>query len=241
MNRISIADVDILWIDDGTLITPHDLPVSEEKFVSFNPDTDFMIKGLHYRRCTNGDECNCPAGSCQPITSFLAITKRKPGYRWVLSTKCNSCWRNRKSYTVQGNYHSELLIANYGVSYSQSSFPTFHSRYSGLIYRHKDDNTTSLTSPSLLLALWKAQDETCVISGWEMPVKYMHLDHIVPFHEGGGGNISNLVFIHKAINKSKGAWSLDKFCKWAGFSYSDVYSRIQVAHQRLRDQGFVFD
>lgn len=243
MRRLHRSEISISSCRDGsTLILALEGAKDSRRFIEFRPETDQIISGEHIRKCAAGDSCLHSGGSYQPLINFIGSQRRgrNSSPRIIVNSLCFDCLRPKSEDRNLTDAYKDIIFRNYGVDLSSSIPQTFRGRYSSLLARHTD-KSTRLTSPVLLAALWYAQGQMCPISGWRLSLKYAHLDHITPIRAGGGGGISNLIYIHKIINKSKMGVSLQQFCSYAGFDFDEIYHRISSVHDLMRQQGFEFD
>lgn len=74
-----------------------------------------------------------------------------------------------------------------------------------------------------LEALWETQGGLCALTGIPMDIRDADIDHILPRSRGGGSELSNLRWVSRIANKSKGNMTDDEllsFCQsvaaWIG-------------------------
>lgn len=65
-----------------------------------------------------------------------------------------------------------------------------------------------------LEGLWHGQRGLCGLTGVELSVTDMHLDHIIPRSKGGGHTVDNLRWTHPMANSAKGDRSDEEFYAW---------------------------
>lgn len=65
-----------------------------------------------------------------------------------------------------------------------------------------------------LLKLLDEQGKCCALTGVALTPQTVSLDHIVPIHEDGPDDMSNVQLVHATINTMKGTMSQDEFVRW---------------------------
>jgi DNA-binding CsgD family transcriptional regulator len=79
------------------------------------------------------------------------------------------------------------------------------------IIKSQLDNPKGRATSAELMRLIEKQNYKCALSGVDLTPKVAEVDHIIPRSKGGSDHISNLQWVHKRINRMKGAMSNQTF------------------------------
>lgn len=80
--------------------------------------------------------------------------------------------------------------------------------------QHEEASSGGGATGTQLMQLLVAQEYRCALSGIELTVDTVTVDHIVAVSDGGGDEIENIQLVHTIVNSMKGTLSNYEFKKW---------------------------